>query len=266
MKKIILFFIIIGAVYLLIDLNKKVYKYYVPTKQMTAYQTAKHKDDTIRIAYIGDSWAYMHQQQEQCMIPQLIKTQTHHPAIVFSYGLGGRTSKEIYETLFADMRLKKLMSEKGADYCFVSAGINDINKKLSIRYYQESMDNIISFMLTNNIHPVILEIPDFDVNKAYRGLKGSSKLLRKLSMTVNGVPMDCKQMYRKALEDLIREKGYQQKVSVIRYKSWNKDFQDDQKKLYLKDGVHLNENGYAVLDSVIAKEILNNIEQYDHRH
>ena len=243
----------------------KAYRYYAPPKERMVYKMEQH-DDTLRIAYIGDSWAYMHQKQSQCMIPQMIKTQAQLPARVYSYGLNGRTSKEIYEALFADKRLKKLMSKEGTDYCFISAGINDVNKKLSIGYYQESMDNIIRFLLTNNIRPVILEIPDIDVYKAYRGLKGSRKLLRKLSMAVNNVPMDCKQMYREALDDLIQKKDYQNKVSIIRYKSWNKDYQNDQKRLYLRDGIHLNDYGYRVLDSVIAKEIIKNIENHDHRH
>ena len=69
--------------------------------------------------------------------------------------------------------------------------------------------------------------------------------------------MDCKQLYRNALDDLIQEKDYQDKVSIIRYKSWNKDYFKDLETLYLSDGVHLNDYGYAILDSIIAKEILN---------
>ena len=189
------------------------------------------------------------------------KAQTRRPTKVYSYGLGGRTSNEIYEALFTDDHLRKLMREQGADYCFISVGINDVNRKQSIRYYQESMDNIIRFMLSNSIRPVILEIPDIDVHKAYRRLKGSSKLLRKVSMIINGVPMDGKQMYRDALDTLIRKNNYHNKVIFIRYKSWNKDFQNDQKRLYLKDGIHLNGYGYIVLDSIIAKEILSNIKK-----
>lgn len=261
MRKLIICVILIGVIFAFFGLVKKVYKYYVPAKQMSTYQTALHNDDTLRIAYIGDSWAEMHQQHKQCVIPQMIKTQTHRPVSVYSYGLGGRTSNEIYEALFADKHLKKLMREQGADYCFISVGINDVNRKQSIRYYQESLDNIIRFMLSNNIRPVILEIPDIDVHKAYRGLKGSSKLLRKVSMIINSVPMDGKQMYRDALDTLIRDNNYQHKVIVIRYKSWNKDYQNDQKRLYLKDGIHLNNYGYEVLDSIIAKEILSNIKK-----
>jgi lysophospholipase L1-like esterase len=261
MKKYILYIILILAVFATIDLSKKLHKYYIPTRFITPYHTASHDDDTIRIVYIGDSWAYMHQQHKQCLIPHIIKVQTNCPTRVYSYGLGGRTSNEIYEALFQDKTLGKLLREKGADYCLISAGINDVNKKLSTKYYKESMDNIIRFMLINNIHPVILEIPDFDVHKAYRGLKESSKLLRKLSMTINSVPMDGKQMYRDELDALIKEKGYQKKVNIIRYKTWNNNYQNDQDKLYLSDGVHLNALGYAVLDSVIAKVILTKIKK-----
>ena len=261
MKKYFLYTIVTFVVLAIIDLSQKLYKYYAPTRSMTPYHTASQDDDTIRIAYIGDSWAYIHQQHKQCQISHIIKMQTNCPTRVYSYGLGGRTSNEIYEAIFTDKTLGKLLREKGADYCFISAGINDVNKKLSTKYYKKSMDNIIRFMLINNIHPVILEIPDFDVHKAYRGLKESSKLLRKLSMTINSVPMDGKQMYRDELDALIKEKGYQKKVNIIRYKTWNNNYQNDQDKLYLSDGVHLNALGYAVLDSVIAKVILTKIKK-----
>lgn len=261
MKKVILIITLTIAAFALIYLAPKVHKYYSPIKPMAAYQTAHNNDDTLRIAYIGDSWAFMHQQHEHCIIPHMIKAQTGSQAKIYSYGLGGRTSKEIYKALFSDEKLGKLMREKGAEYCFISAGINDVNKKMSIKYYQESMDNIIRFMLTNDIHPIILEIPDFDVHKAYLSLKESSKFLRKLSMTINNVPLNCKQMYRDALDSLLKVKGYQKNVSVIRYKSWNKDYKKDQKRLYLGDGVHLNDYGYAILDSAIAKVILTKIQK-----
>ena len=258
MKRILLTGISLCTVLLIIYYTTIAYYYFAPPKHKTPYQIRKIDNDTIRVAYIGDSWAYMHQKQERCLIPQIIEEQTQRPTRVYSYGLGGRTSKEIYEALFTDNRLR-MMLEQGAEYGFISAGINDINKKMSIQYYQESMDGIISFLLSNHIHPVILEIPDFDVFKAYRGLQTNRKILRKLSMTINNIPLDCKQMYRDALEELIQKKSYQDKVSIIRYKSWNRNYSDDQKRLYLSDGVHLNDYGYSILDSVIAKEILTNI-------
>lgn len=232
----------------------KAYHYYAPPKYRMAFQIKHINNDTLHIAYIGDSWAYMHN-NHQCQIPHLIKGRTFQTTKVYSYGLPGRTSKEIYEALFDDVHLVKYMKEQGCDYCFISAGINDINKKLSITYYIKSMNGIIRFLLSNNVHPIILEIPDFDVYKVYRGHDKYRKLLRKISMTINNVPLDCKQLYRDALDDLIHKEGYQDKVSIIRYRSWNHDYYNDLNNLYLNDGVHLNNYGYSVLDSMIAKEI-----------
>lgn len=265
MKKYIISIIILLIAGILSYLTTTAYHYYANPESKTAYKIERHRDDTLRIAYIGDSWAYMHE-KHHCQIPQIIEMQNGQPVIVYSYGLGGKTSKDIYEALFNDSRLRALLTEHGCDFCVISAGINDINKKMSTHYYQESMDYIIDFMISNNIHPIILEIPDVDVFKAYRGLRAISQLLRQLSMIINNIPMDCKQLYRDALNNLIREKGYKNKVSIIRYKSWNTNYSYGQKKLYLKDGIHLNDYGYLVLDSVIAKEIISNISNHENRN
>ena len=74
-------------------------------------------------------------------------------------------------------------------------------------------------------------------------------------MIINGTPLDCKQSFRDVLDELINEKDYRDKVSIIRYLSWNNNYHDDLKHLYQGDGMHLNDRGYARLDSVIANEI-----------
>ena len=75
-------------------------------------------------------------------------------------------------------------------------------------------------------------------------------------MVVNGTPLDCKQQFRDALDELITEKGYQDKVSIIRYKTWNNDYANDLIHLYVSNQMHLNKHGYHVLDSIIATEII----------
>ena len=65
-------------------------------------------------------------------------------------------------------------------------------------YYQKSMSGLVSLMTANHIHPVILEIPDYDILKTYERQKRQKKLLRRLSMLLTGTPIDCKQMFRKA--------------------------------------------------------------------
>ena len=118
------------------------------------------------------------------------------------------------------------------------------------------MDCIVLFLLTNNIHPIIQEIPDYNISKAYTNQKFNKKILRHLSMVVNGTPLDCKQQFRDALDELITEKGYQDKVSIIRYKTWNNDYANDLIHLYVSNQMHLNKHGYHVLDSIIATEII----------
>jgi lysophospholipase L1-like esterase len=126
---------------------------------------------------------------------------------------------------------------------------------MSIKLYKRSMDGIIQFLLANHIRPIILEIPDYNIQKTFDRQKMSRKLLRRLSMFINNTLIDCKQTFRNALEELIYEKGYQNKVYVIRYNSWNNDYYNDLNQLYLDDGLHLNEHGYAKIDSVITKII-----------
>lgn len=258
MKRIVFCIFTFFIICLMVVSIIKVYRYYAPPKERDVYMLGQH-DDTLRIAYIGDSWAYIHQRDHQCQIPIIIQDQCKMPTKIYSYGFPGRTSKEIYDAIFDDKEQGQLLQKHGFQYCIVSAGINDANKKMGIKYYQKSMDYIIRFLLSNHVRPIIIEMPDYDINKTYRWQKADRKILYKLSMTINKVPVDCKQIYRDALDELILNNGYQEKVSIIRYKSWNNDYEKDQKILYLIDGIHLNEYGNAVLDSFIAKEIIRNI-------
>jgi hypothetical protein len=130
---------------------------------------------------------------------------------------------------------------------------------MSTSYYQQSMDGIIQLLLSNHIHPIIQEIPDYDINLSFERQKTSRKILRRLSMMINNTPLDCKQLFRDALDELIHEKMYSEKVSIIKYKSWNGNGDKDLDNLYRSDKLHLNDNGYITLDRAITKEILNQI-------
>ena len=229
------------------------YSYYAPPRLLEPYQM-KEADDTLRIAYIGDSWAFMHKDYD-FQLETVLEDTLHRPVKVYSYGICGLTSKEIYEKMFNDTEYHDFLQRKGYQYCFISAGINDTYKKMSTSYYKQSMDGIIQFFLANHIHPIILEIPDYDIQKAYNWQKSTKKLLRNASMFINNTPIDCKQMYRKALNELISQNGYKNKVSIIRFKSWNNNYDKDLQQLYLGDGMHLNSVGYARLDSTISHVI-----------
>ena len=250
--KTILSLIIVGTCLLIAYLS---YRYYTPPSYRQPYLMNKHKTDTLQIAYIGDSWAFMHKEHE-CRISQILKDKLRRPVKVHSYGICGATSKEIYEYIFDNSNFKNFLQKRAYTYCVISAGINDTYKKMSISYYQHSMDGIIQFFLSNKIRPIILEIPDYNTMKSFDRQKYSRKGLRFLSMLVNNTPIDCKQDFRDALDELISSRGYQHRISIVRYKSWNKDYLNDLNQKYLEDGMHLNNNGYAKLDSVIANVIL----------
>ena len=255
MRKKVLYLFCFLAICVIIGIAYRFYCYYTPPKLRQPYQINATQDDTLRIAFIGDSWAFMHRDHE-CMIPQLLQDSLHRPVKVHSYGVCGLTSKEIYENIFDNSDFKQFLSKRRYEFCYVSAGINDTYKKMSTSYYQQSMDGIIQFLLLNHIHPIIQEIPDYDINMSFERQEASRKFLRHISMIINYTPLDCKQLFRNALDELILEKDYGNKVSIVRYKSWNSNGENDFKHIYSSDRMHLNNNGYTVLDSIITKIIL----------
>lgn len=232
----------------------KAYHYYAEPQPHLPYSLSS-SSDTINIAYIGDSWAFLHKDHE-CHIANILQNTLKRPVKVYSFGICGLTSREIYENIFDNNELKHFFQKRNYRYCYISAGINDTYKKMSLSYYEKSMDYIIQFLLKNHIHPIIQEIPDYNIQKAYSRQHPARKILRKMSMLITGTTIDCKQQYRNALDNLIQKKGYTNKISIIRYKSWNNNYIQDLNTIYAEDGMHLNHKGYAVLDSVIAEEIV----------
>jgi len=182
---------------------------------------------------------------------------------VESFGIGGLSSKRIYKAMFENEHFIKFI-KKGHDYCFISAGINDASGKMSIDYYTTSLTYIINFLLANNITPIILEIPDYNIKKVFQNENLKNKTIRYISMIVNNTGIDCKQEYRDALKKLIKDK-YKNRVSIIPYLSWNNNYESDLKRLYISDGLHLNNIGYIALDSVIVSEITR-FEKYKPRN
>ena len=256
--KLVILLIIIAVGYI----SYSMFTYYMPPIEHQPYAIPQGQDDTLRIAYIGDSWAFMHR-EHNCIISRILEDTLHRPVKVHSYGMCGLTSKEFYENIFNNADLKHFLRKRRYEYCFISLGINDTYKKMSTTYYQQSMDNIIQFFLDNHIRPIILEIPDYNISKSFNRQVLSRKILRRLSMYINKTPLDCKQLFRNALDEMILNKKYRKDVNIIRYLSWNKNGAKDWKTIYQDDGIHLKERGYAILDSCIAKTC---IEQYQKSH
>lgn len=225
-----------------------------PAEMQTGLSVLHHNDDTIRIAYIGDSWAYNHK-KVRCVIDSIIHDQTGKPVQIRIVGVGGLTSKEIYNGVFLNEEFKSVI-EWGPDFCFVSAGINDSNIKNGRNNYKENMRLLICLLLDNHITPVIMEIPYYDIYYTFwkRSPISLFRCIRSILWTQSSI--NCIDSYSNSYNDLITEQHWQDVVITIRRTYWNPGGYKGQKELYTLDRLHLNQEGYLVLDSCIASHIV----------
>lgn len=222
-----------------------VYNYYAPASERTVYNCERHQDDTLRIAMIGDSWVFLHYPYNDTL-ENLISQKAGRPAKVSAYGLCGKTSKEVYYSFFNDQTMQALMKQ-GADYCFISVGINDTYKKIGAHYYAQSTAHILRFLLQNNIKPILLEIPDYDINYAFEHQTTEKKLFRRLSMLVTCSQLDCREDYRQELMRQLQETGIDKQITILQF-PYSMEY-------YQPDRMHLNNKGYQLLDSCICESI-----------
>lgn len=227
---------------------------YKPAEMQTGLNVEYHNDDTIRIAYIGDSWAYIHKDM-RCDIDSIIYSQIKKTVQIRNAGISGLVSKEIYYAIFSNRDLRSVI-EWGPDFCFVSSGINDSNLKLGRENYKENMRLLISTMLDYNIIPIILEIPYYDVYYTFWRSPPVSMLRSIRSMLWTQSSIDCIDSYSNSYNDLIIEQQWQNNVITIRRNDWNPQGYKGQKELYTSDRMHLNQDGYLRLDSCISSHIV----------
>ena len=253
---------IIGTVLVILALfGVFVHFYYSPAKEIKSFVIKHHDDDTIRIAFLGDSWAFFHK-HHTCKMDSIIKSKTCQPVKVMSEGACGATSKLIYNRFEANGNIHRILKE-GPDYCIIAAGVNDTHLKIGKLYYLANMKLILNFLIQNRIKPIILEIPNYDIYKIYNEINPLKKLLRHFSMVYTRSRMDCRDDYRQALRVMLQENFPSQSIILIKYDDWNSDAYNDIDSLYREDRIHLNDKGYNVLDSYISTQITSNYIQYE---
>ncbi len=228
--------------------------YYSSAHRLEGLMIRAHNDDTIRIGFIGDSWAEGHK-SVKCVIDTLVGNATGKSVVVRTAGISGLTSKNIYYGLFRDDSMKNVI-EWGPDFCFVVAGINDSDRKVGAGYYKENMKLIITLLLEHHIKPIILEIPSYNIEFSYERRSRQVKMLYLVSMLLTWSEMDCINEYREAYNRLLCEQKWGDKVITIRCNDWNPYGYMDNRNLYDEGQMHLNKKGYLVLDSCIANKIV----------
>lgn len=254
MKTCVIYFSAAVTVLLLVLGSLRLHPYYRLAKKqnvMIIGNTSYVFNDTLKILFVGDSWAAYHHDNDAKM--ESILYDKGSLAHVVSIGHVGAKSKEIYQRLYSTT--KPLLSEQ-SDYCVISAGINDAVAKMGKDYYVYHYMLILQLLLDMDIKPVVLEMPEVN----YRAIAGREPLAMRVRHVLSSVLTGSEQYgfdsYKTALVKAIKEADLQNRIVYIPANSWNPNGYQDSRGLYLSDETHLNAKGYEVLDSCIANMII----------
>lgn len=256
MKNLIIYISATITIVLLLVGSLRLHPYYHLAKKqdMMRDTMAKISNDTLKIAFIGDSWAAYHHDYDKKLESMLYDKglSTH----VVSLGNVGAKSKEIYQRMYSTTKLILL---EHPDYCIVSAGINDAVAKMGKDYYVHHYLLILQQLLDLKIKPVVLEMPKVN----YRAIAGrepwTMRLRHVLSSLMTGSELYGFDSYKTALVSAIKTADMQNRILYIPAGLWNPEGYQDPRGLYMTDETHLNAMGYEVLDSCIAAVILKDI-------
>lgn len=224
-------------------------------------------DDTLRVAVIGDSWAQYHMTLNcDTLFEQYGKRLTSKPIKCMTRGKNGAKTKDTYYYMFKshtqeyswmhDICTQPLLEEH-PDYCVIMAGINDAWKKRPVSYYTGNYRLIIRLLLANKIRPVVMEIPDFDMENWINIHRKRQKYLYRFYSFFTGVMEDDITPFRDGLRKMLKDTGLGDSVLFIPADHWIPQNHQYSEEIYLKDHIHLNYQGYHVLDSCIVSDIIN---------
>lgn len=231
-------------------------RYYSFTDEIATPQRYKNSEgDSLRVIFIGDSWAAYHSQFDQ-HLKICIESKINKPTKVISKGTVGAKTKTIYAKMHAD-------SPSGTsglinlfpDYAIISAGINDAVAKMGTANYCHHYQLIIKELLSAGIKPIIIDMPHVDYRAIYQRESIIARIRHRISSWYTGAPLWTFDDYRETLQSLISQGEMKKQLIYIPATNWNPDGYKDSRMLYKEDHVHLNDKGYFLLDSCIASYI-----------
>lgn len=232
------------------------------TTPAQCYSVHHVEDDTLRVLMIGDSWAGIHSElQMDSFLSSKLEQMIQRPVSVISKGKGGEKSKGIYQLMFQseDYGTKQLLIN-GADYCIILAGINDAAANLGTRQYCFHYRMILDFLLANNIHPVIVEIPDVNIWTIYGGKPKKDLLVDFTRSIMTGCRMYNYHDYREELYAMLHKEHLLEQVVYVPMSGWNGEEDILNPVFSMSDRIHLNRMGYEKLDVCIATAISCNLK------
>lgn len=226
----------------------------------TVYFVSHHRDDTLRVVMIGDSWAGMRPDTINMLFQTKLSRLIGRPSILKRKGKGGEKSRGIYHLMFEDDGFgTKPLLLSGADYCVIFAGINDAAANLGKKQYIYYMKLIISFLLDNNIRPVLVEIPNVNIWNVYGGKPFKDLMADYIRSWMTQCKMYYYPEYREALQSFLKDRKLEDSVIYIPMRGWNGNGSDLNNCLFLDDQIHLNQQGYIKMDSCIIDAIIKDL-------
>lgn len=261
-KKIISFSIALFIGACLLFVGYECADYYAFAEEVVIRHNAKkHNDDTLRVIFIGDSWAAYHSKYDH-QLETILEDSLNSPVKVLSNGSVGAKTSAIYAYMYDSVSSSgtKSLIDMLPDYAIISAGINDAVAKMGTKNYCHHYRLIIRNLLSAGIRPIVLEMPLVDYKAVYHRETAIANLRHQISSWLTDAPMWDFEKYKQDLQSMIRQESFDGKVLIVSDSEWNPKGFIDPRNMYLDDHIHLNERGYALLDSCVASHIISDVQ------
>lgn len=236
-----------------------------PAAYIEPYRVSSIQGDSLIVLFIGDSWAGMHHEiGYEDTLASMIRDRINMPVIVKNNGRGGAKSKDIYYLMHKNyaalvdsnpIYCTQPIIQKGANYCILSIGVNDARANLGIDYMCKNCDLVIQLLLSSGIVPVIIEIPPQNSSSFYKDKPFKDVIVDRIRAYMTNSDVYSFEKYRPALYHHFLKNGIIDSIIYVKKNWWSRDGYLDKRGLFMSDGVHLNQQGYWLLDSCLAENI-----------
>ena len=223
-------------------------------------------DDTLRVVIIGDSWAEWHVTLGcDSLIQKYAHRVTEEPLKCVTRGKSGAKTKDVYHFMFTSQTKEvtwdhdyctQPLLEEHPDYCVIMAGINDMRLSKPKEYYIGNYRLILNLLIHNGIRPVVMEMPDVDLKLFHENRKYYRRWMFNVLSLLTGIDYSSAQVYRDAMKKMLQETELYKKVLYIPLSVWEAGGVEANPELYIDDRLHLNLDGYNILDSCMAVKII----------
>lgn len=208
----------------------------------------------IRVGIIGDSWV-AGQKLDQSIHDSLRTAGID--ASVISFGHPGAKSRQIFRNLLSESAApyssRSLWEGKHLNYMIILAGVNDSAGHIGAEFYGHHMLNIVKFTQSIGAFPIIVEVPEYDIENAPP--EGALSFVKRLlyKALYDGMQDDVIVGYRHALSEKLNTLP-KNSYLIVKFDPFIKDY-SEAKNLYA-NALHLNKQGYQRLGTYIGTQLV----------